>query len=141
MGRALCKDEQVSNWEAVELTANQLRYAALDAHCLLGLLDNTVQRFKELHVRDTNNVSDDESVWPDVGVRGMYSPAAVRSVSTDNEHDAKGEAMSNTEEAVDVGGSGAVSAGAVRESQDLGSHGLTKMPPFRIALFVKNIPN
>jgi hypothetical protein len=82
MGRALCKDEQVSNWEAPVLSASQLQYAALDAHCLLGLLDNAIERLRLLHVRGTNSVTEDGSVWPDIGVGGMYIFPPTHPVST-----------------------------------------------------------
>ena len=39
LGRPLNKGEQVSNWDARPLEQSQLVYAALDAHCLLGILD------------------------------------------------------------------------------------------------------
>ena len=141
MGRAVCKDEQVSNWEAVELTTSQLHYAALDAHCLLGLLDNTVQRLRELHVRDSNNMTDDGSVWPDVGVRGMYSCTAIQSASTDDGEDIKDESLSSTEEAVDADVSDSLSSGIGNVTGNPQLHGDTKLQPFRISLFVKNIPN
>jgi hypothetical protein len=78
----LCKDEQVSNWEASALSASQLHYAALDAHCLLGLLDNAIERLRLLHVRGTNSDTEDGSVWPDIGVRGMYIFPPTHPVST-----------------------------------------------------------
>ncbi|CAJ1361458.1 unnamed protein product, partial [Effrenium voratum] len=38
LGRALCKDQQCSDWSARPLSPEQVRYAALDAHVLLSLL-------------------------------------------------------------------------------------------------------
>lgn len=140
MGRAVCKDEQVSNWEAAELSTSQLYYAALDAHCLLGLLDNTVQRLQSLYVRGARSTSYDGSVWPDVGVRGMYTYTALDSVLTDDVSDSKEETPSSTDEAVDaeIGGSMTLGADESHKSK-LHAHAFTR--PFRIALFVKNIPN
>lgn len=113
MGKAVCKDEQVSNWEAPELTASQLRYAALDAHCLLGLLDNTIERFRLLHVRGTNSVTEDGSVWPDIGVRGMYTLPTTQPVRTGDGDGARtgdgastGDGVSTDDDNGDSGGDG-----------------------------------
>lgn len=38
LGRPLNKSQQTSNWEQRPLSASQVQYAALDAHCLLGIL-------------------------------------------------------------------------------------------------------
>lgn len=140
MGRAVCKDEQVSNWEAAELSASQLHYAALDAHCLLGLLDNTVQRLQSLHVRGATSTTDDGSVWPDVGVRGMYTYTALESVLTDDVSDSKEEAPSSSDEALNAEGRSRVTSGA-DEGHKLKLHAHALTEPFRIALFMKNIPN
>ena len=140
MGRAVCKDEQVSNWEAAELSTSQLHYAALDAHCLLGLLDNTVQRLQSLYVRGATSTADDGSVWPDVGVRGMYTYTVLESVLTDDVSESKEEAPSSSDEALNAEVSGSVTSGADESYQPkLHAHALTE--PFRIALFIKNIPN
>ena len=140
MGRAVCKDEQVSNWEAAELSSSQLYYAALDAHCLLGLLDNTVQRLQSLYVRGARSASYDGSVWPDIGVRGMYTYTAQESVLTDDVRDSKEETPSSSDEAVDAVFSGSVTSGADESHEpELLSHAFSRS--FRIALFVKNIPN
>ena len=40
MGRPLDKLEQISSWNARPLSSSQLNYAALDAHCCLGILSN-----------------------------------------------------------------------------------------------------
>ena len=38
LGRPLLKDQQLSNWDQRPLSADQVRYASLDAHCLLAVL-------------------------------------------------------------------------------------------------------
>jgi hypothetical protein len=39
LGKELNKDHRMSNWDLRPLSPEQLTYAALDAHCLLGILD------------------------------------------------------------------------------------------------------
>ena len=161
----MCKEEQVSNWEASVLSASQLQYAALDAHCLLGLLDNAIERFRLLHVRGTNSVTKDGSVWPDIGVRGMYIFPPTQPASTsdgDSTGDGDGDSiedetpsLSNAEveveeveeevveggggEAMDVEGIDSVSAGAGSKSPKKVKGNAAGIRPFRISLYVKNI--
>lgn len=47
LGRPLLKTQQVSRWDSRPLTGEQRVYAALDAHCLIGLLDIAVQKWIE----------------------------------------------------------------------------------------------
>jgi ribonuclease D len=39
LGKPLYKNQQLSPWNARPLTSAQLKYAALDAHCLLAILE------------------------------------------------------------------------------------------------------
>ena len=50
LGKPLLKAEQTSDWEASELSSAQLEYAALDAHCLLGLLHEVIGHMGLLEV-------------------------------------------------------------------------------------------
>lgn len=43
LGRPLLKSEQMSDWDRPQLTEKQLRYAALDAHATLALLDRGLE--------------------------------------------------------------------------------------------------
>lgn len=38
LGKAICKVEQISNWERRPLRLSQQHYAALDGYCLIGIL-------------------------------------------------------------------------------------------------------
>lgn len=43
LGRPLLKSEQMSDWDRPQLTEKQVRYAALDAHATLALLDRGLE--------------------------------------------------------------------------------------------------
>jgi hypothetical protein len=45
--KELNKDERMSDWNRRPLGNAQLHYAALDAHCLLGILDDILERIGE----------------------------------------------------------------------------------------------
>lgn len=74
LGRPLLKEEQISDWDALVLTPSQIAYAALDAHCLLGLLDSVIKGLRSAHERAEKMTLQREelSEWMDVGVDGMY---------------------------------------------------------------------
>ena len=70
LGKALNKDCQMSDWEAVKLSPSQIDYAALDAHCLLGLLDVMLDR---LGIRWESSISNGRGIPHGIGVRGKYN--------------------------------------------------------------------
>jgi len=76
LGKPLNKTEQVSNWDERPLQQSQLIYAALDAHCLLGILDSIL-----LSCSDGSSSS---SSHRGIGVleRGMYPHARVSTSSS-----------------------------------------------------------
>ena len=39
LGKPLLQTSQISDWKKRPLTEDQLHYASLDAHCLIGILD------------------------------------------------------------------------------------------------------
>jgi hypothetical protein len=109
LGRPLLKDEQTSNWEALELSPSQLTYAALDAHCLLGILHAVIGHLGfspsgvEVSVKDTsklgksphcsarsttpppNTAAATAFVPPDIGVAGMYHSSSRSSVTANTD--------------------------------------------------------
>ncbi|CAJ1411344.1 unnamed protein product [Effrenium voratum] len=66
LGRALCKDQQCSDWSARPLSPEQVRYAALDAHVLLSLLGVDL------------GASQEEALHPEV-LAGVLHRASARS--------------------------------------------------------------
>lgn len=71
--KELNKDERMSDWNLRPLSGAQLHYAALDAHCLLGILDDILERIGEKESERTgagamyrnNALSDAVSAVPD----------------------------------------------------------------------------
>lgn len=55
-GLPLDKREQFSNWAARPLTKSQIRYAAIDARCLIDIYMYLNQRAQELNIEDWKNV-------------------------------------------------------------------------------------
>jgi len=47
LGKEIDKNQQLSNWKRRPLREDQLRYAALDAHCLIGITDFAASRLQE----------------------------------------------------------------------------------------------
>jgi hypothetical protein len=117
LGKPLYKNEQTSNWEAAELSPSQLTYAALDAHCLLGILHAVMGRIDfspsgvEVNSRDFPKLGESPHaarcstpsphasaatafVLPDIGVAGMYSTPAVTSSSSSSSVAANSDSVS-----------------------------------------------
>lgn len=67
LGKPLSKSEQTSNWTARPLRERQIRYAALDAHCLLGIVD--------VMLHDCMMLRGIEMPGLDVRSGALYSPA------------------------------------------------------------------
>ncbi|VDK53739.1 unnamed protein product [Anisakis simplex] len=75
LGKALDKSEQCSVWDRRPLRCLQLRYAALDAYCMLMLFDQCVEWSKRLNM-DINEVCNQQGqirchlplLWEDEGV-------------------------------------------------------------------------
>ena len=72
LGRPLLKEEQISDWDSVALTSNQLSYAALDAHCLLGLLHSVITGLISSHDGPDKTHREMLLGWTDIDVDGMY---------------------------------------------------------------------
>ena len=96
-GKALNKDCQMSDWEALTLSPSQINYAALDAHCLLGLLDVLLDR---LGVRLESNIPSilgKTGIPYGIGVRGKYDVPGYtfRQIQEGIEVENKGEIKTN----------------------------------------------
>jgi len=83
LGRPLLKREQLSNWDSRPLQLSQLQYAALDAHCLIELLEMAVLRSQAVNLKGTKSTNslelDNEIKGKDIRrtqrVIGRYSAA------------------------------------------------------------------
>ena len=101
LGRPLLKEEQISDWDSVALSSNQISYAALDAHCLLGLLHIVITGLRSALEGIDNTRRDELDRWTDIDVDGMY-------VQDDLDEDRGVDHVENIEEEREVEGLGHV---------------------------------
>eukprot|EP01041_Mallomonas_annulata_P009946 gene9946-20678_t len=81
LGKSLSKRDQTSNWEARPLTESQVHYAALDSHCLLGLLAAMCYRHDAVANNKDNNIIDSAVI----SLRELYFQYSKRSSTPSKE--------------------------------------------------------
>ena len=108
LGRPLLKEEQISDWDSVSLSSNQISYAALDAHCLLGLLHIVITGLRSALEGIDNTRREELDRWTDIGVDGMYVQADFLDNSDSLDEDRGVDHVENIEEEREVEGLGSL---------------------------------